>query len=267
MQSSAAAAWSGRGTRRTRPDFVDVSSPALLARATVIALPGEVDVSPAQGQQLALAKPGICGEPDELSLLLIFRAPRLTLLDTHRGSGWITVKSASQGPGERLNLLGRVVDEGAGASFPPLVGSFGRVNREVEGRLTPAIAIHRRDDRAVLVHRSRRGTGRAHLGEQGLDLARGHPRGRPIPERLHDVPERAPSSPPVRGAGLCERGPVAQERGWLGSAHVLQPAQVLARDLAEGCACCPSLSLRALAVRDASDVLGHELSRGHMRAA
>jgi hypothetical protein len=39
------------------------------------------------------------------------------------------------------------------------------------------------------------------------------------------------------------------------------------RDLAEGHARRPSLSLRALTVRDVGDVLGHEMSCGHVRAA
>jgi hypothetical protein len=41
----------------------------------------------------------------------------------------------------------------------------------------------------------------------------------------------------------------------------------LVRDLAEGCAGCPSLSVRALAVADLGDILGYELSRGHVGAA
>jgi hypothetical protein len=70
--------------------------------------------------------------------LLVFRAPGVTLPIAHRRAAWVTMLAGFERAGEGLDLLGRVVRQRAGTSFPSLVGSFGRISREVEGPLAGA---------------------------------------------------------------------------------------------------------------------------------
>jgi hypothetical protein len=76
---------------------------------------GEVHVRPAQREQLAQAQAGVCGDADEVGVLGV-----LGNLERILGS-ILAMASVGERPGERLNLLRRVEDEGPRLRFFSLV--------------------------------------------------------------------------------------------------------------------------------------------------
>ena len=226
-------------------------------------VPREVDVAPAQRQQLSLPKSGVCSNADDLAILAILRM----LLLPH---GWpcrVAVQPVGESSRQSLDLLGRVERQHARPGFATLVRAGRRVRRQTIRSVFHAVAVDGGDERAVLVHRPSRRFRRAHGGEHRLNVPDGHRRGRQCAEYGHDVPRRLALPSLVGDAGLTEQVGVVGERRWLRALHVGKPAQVAVRDLAERHASRVALALDSLAVARVLDVGGDELCRGDVGPA
>jgi hypothetical protein len=147
------------------------STPALIARDGERG-PPEVDVAPAQREQLALAQTRVRGHANDLGVLLILGLPRASLAVRDGRELRVAVTTVGERARDCLDLGRGVEHERARARLAALVGGADGIVRQRERRGLTAVVEHRGDDRAVLVHGARRRSGRAHRRQHVVDLAR-----------------------------------------------------------------------------------------------
>jgi hypothetical protein len=173
----------------------------------------EVHVAPAERDELAWAKTGIGGEPDDLAVLSVLGSPRLCLAGLGGRSRTVAVLAGGERGGEPLDLLRRIVGERSGLALSPPVGVHGRFEWKRVCALTHPKAEDRTDQLAGFVDGTRRnslGAARAPPSRSdGLqkipDLARRDLARRAITECRHDLPLVAATSASVWLPGSASR--------------------------------------------------------------
>ena len=191
----------------------------------------EVDVDPAQRDELADADARVEEDAEGVGVLAVLGDPRRALLLPHALG--LAMAAGLADAREGLDLLDLVVVERGRWRLAALVGAVDRIAIKLERVAAAGVLEHRVQDLAVLVDVARRKPGVVELAQE-----RAHVRGRDlrdqrVTERLHGPP-RAATVPAGMGlSGFAQQRPVVAQRRGLDPADPLEPMQPVVGEATE----------------------------------
>jgi len=150
---------------------------------------------------------------------------------TDRGTARIPMRAGRERLCERFDLFRRIEGEQRLIWLTSTVGVLGRIRRQRVRARPHAVVEDRADQLPCLVQRPGSGAGSSDGPKELLDLAGRDLANWTIAEGGHDQTGGGATTPALCLAGLCEQATMIPERRGLGAPDLVEPEQVLRRQL------------------------------------